>query len=95
MIEAEIRKLDERVSADTLSGLEADIWAGVAARTGARKAGRLIASYQAAFMATAVAGSVIVGAMTAASAANTPRDALAFANRTDLTPSTRLLGLGR
>ena len=95
MIDAEIRKLDERESLGGLTSLEADIWAGIAARTGARKAGRLIASYQAAVMATAVAVSVITGAMAAASAANTPRDPLAFANRIDLTPSTLLLGSPR
>lgn len=95
MIDADIHRLDERESLRGLDRLETDIWTGVTARTGARKAGWTIASYQAAVMATAVAGSVIVGAMTAASVANSPNETLSFSSRTVLTPATLLLGSHR
>lgn len=95
MIDADIQKLSEQDTSRSLDHLEADIWAGVAAQSRARKAGRLIVSCQMAVMATAMVGSVAAGAMTAASAANSPPELSRFSSRTVLTPSTLLLGSHR
>ena len=91
-IESAIHRLDERVSTRSLEGLEGRIWAGVAARTKANEVSRLVVSCQVGLMIVAIIGSTAAGAVTGTSAANPPPEVAIFSDRTDLTPSTLLLG---
>ncbi len=61
MIDNDIQKLDRAASARALSGLEADIWRGVAERLDANRNRRAILSCQAAVLAVALFSSVAVG----------------------------------
>lgn len=67
MIDADIRKLSECEPDRPLDGLEADIWAGIAARAAARKGVRIVALCQTAVMAFAMVVSIAAGLVLATS----------------------------
>ena len=91
MIEADIHRLNDQEPQKPLDGMEADIWAGVEARIEAKKTSRVVLSCQAAVLAIALVGSVVIGDR--AGVADTGGAGLdVFAIRGDLAPSTRLLG---
>lgn len=94
-IDSDIVRLDGLSRAQSLDRLEADIWAGVAARVQARQASRLILSSQAAVMAVALFGGIAAGAFAAASATNVPQELSSFSTRMAFAPSTLLLGSHR
>ena len=91
-IESGIHRLDKRVSARSLEGLETRIWAGAAARKKANEVSRLVVSCQIVLMIVAMIGSITAGAVTGASEANPHQELAGFSGRTDLAPSTLLLG---
>jgi hypothetical protein len=94
MIEADIRRLDEREPVAVLKGLEADIWAGIAARAAARRTGRLVVFWQAAVMALAIVGSVATGLVLATSS-ELPRAGMFTPAGMNLAPSHLLLDEAR
>lgn len=87
MLHSVLRQAPDR----SLAGLEADIWAGVSARSDARRKGVLLAGAQLGLMAVALAGSVTVGS---AAVATSEREHNTFAllSSADLAPSTLLIG---
>lgn len=91
-IETEILKLDKASNLPSLDRLQADIWAGIAARLEAQKAGRATVSCQAAIMAFALAGSMAAGTFAAASLSDRPQELSSFSSRAAFAPSTLLLG---
>ena len=91
MIEAEIRKLNEREPRRSLDKLEADIWAGVDAGVRAHRISRIVVSCQAAVLALALFGSVAAGTQAAMDENLTPALDV-FSIRKDLTPASRLIG---
>jgi hypothetical protein len=68
MIDDDMHRLEQRALDRSLSGLEADIWKGVAFREQRRKAVRRTASWQGLIMVCAVVGSIVVGIEIAAPA---------------------------
>ncbi len=91
-IEAHLRKLSEQDGDRILTGLETDIWAGVAARAKAREASRWIISCQAAVMVVAVIGSAAIGVHFATPPASSSQVLSSFSSRIAFAPSTLLLG---
>ncbi len=90
MIDNDIVRLSALPADMSLDHLEADIWAGVAAQTVARRTTRIIASCQAGVMIVALVGAAAAGATTAAMA-QTPGTIISSAGA-ELAPSTLLLG---
>ncbi len=90
MIDDDLTKLANGPTDKPLDHLEADVWAGVAARRMARRTGRIIASCQAAVMLVALVGAAAAGASTAA-VVRSP-GALITSAGADYAPSTLLLG---
>jgi len=90
MIERDILRLSEQPGRP-LDRMEADIWAGVAARTESRRASRVVLSCQAAVLAIALVGSVAAGTR-AAIMDNQAAGLGVFSTRADLSPSTLLIG---
>lgn len=70
MIDADIRTLSEQEPVPALDGLEAGIWAGIAARATARKVVRLVALWQTAVMALAMVVSIAAGLATSSEPAS-------------------------
>jgi hypothetical protein len=91
MIESEIQDLARRDGAIDLQGLEADIWAREAEIRASRRAGRTLASLQAAVVALAVVTSAALGT---AMVRNTPvaRQANLLNPGASLAPSALLFG---
>lgn len=84
---AVIREIPDR----SLDGLEADIWAGVAARAEARRTRTFLAGGQLAMMALALAGSLSLG-NAAVAAKERQHSTIALLSSADLAPSTLLIG---
>jgi hypothetical protein len=91
MIDDDIRKLAQQQCYPSLAGLEADIWAGVEARTKDRRFSRVVYSCQAAVMAVVLLTSIAAGTH-AVSAQNQLSALNVFSTRADLAPSYRLIG---
>ena len=89
MIERDIVKLNEQEPRRSLDMLEADIWAGVAARANAKRTSALVFACQAVVMALALTGSIAAGNRAALSA-HKPLELGVFSTRADLAPSTLL-----
>lgn len=90
MIEDDIQRLNDREPGPSLHRLEADIWSGVAARVEVKRASRAVLSCQAAVLAIALVGGIVITDRTAGADRTAGLDV--FSIRSDLTPSTRLLG---
>lgn len=82
MLQAPDRSLDQ---------LEADIWAGVAARAQDRRRGAVLAGGQLMLMALALAGSLSVGSAAVGTKAR-QSDTFAVLSSADLAPSALLIG---
>ena len=91
MIDDDMRRLDDRPLDRSLSGLEADIWHGVATRARQRQAARRVTSYQAVVMVIALLGSAAIG-ITVSRPAGATRDLALLVPGTALLPSSLLLG---
>jgi hypothetical protein len=94
MIDDDLRQLNEGALDHSLDGLESDIWAGLAARSGNRAAARQRASFQSVVMVLALIGSIAVG-INATRPAGPARDRVVLALGMELTPSSLLLGSAR
>ena len=92
MIEGNLRDLTGRPPDRSLDTLEADIWAGVAARQEANRTARLVLSCQALVVAAALILSLIAGSQIGHSLARETGGQNSFANGLELAPSTLLLG---
>lgn len=90
MIEADIHTLNERPSR-SLDALEADIWAGVAARIAAKRTSNLVLACQGLVLAIALFGSVATGTRMAVVNDVSQAGLGVFSTRADLAPSTRLI----
>lgn len=75
----------------SLDQLEADVWAGVAARAQDRRRGAVLAGGQLILMALALAGSLTVGSAAVAAKERQHTD-FALLSSADLAPSTLLIG---
>ena len=84
MIDDDIHRLDQRALDRSLSGLEADIWTGVAMREQRRRAVRRTASLQGVIMVCAVLASIAAGVDIA-------RPATAAAGASPLAPGMELM----
>jgi hypothetical protein len=91
MIEADIHKLNDQEPRRPLNRLEADIWLGVEARLEARRTSRAVLSCQAAVLVIALMGSIVISDRTAVADGDSAGLGV-FSIRSDLAPSTRLLG---
>lgn len=90
MIDDDLSRITRQPADRPLDHLEADVWAGVAARTAARRTGRIVASCQAAVMLVALVGAAAAGASTVT--ADRSPGAFITAAGADYAPSTLLLG---
>ncbi|MDE2184903.1 MAG: hypothetical protein KGJ78_17965 [Alphaproteobacteria bacterium] len=91
MIDTDISSLAEQPADRSLDHLEADIWAGIAAQTVARRTGRIVASCQAGVMIVALVGAAAAGASTA-TFDHTSSSTIITSAGADFAPSTLLLG---
>jgi hypothetical protein len=91
MVEKNIEELDRRAAQNSLDGLEADIWAGVAERGRETKISRALLTLQGAMLVFALISSVAVGHLAGASRRATSELAV-FSGRLDVAPSTLLDG---
>ncbi|MDE2265463.1 MAG: hypothetical protein KGL29_06150 [Alphaproteobacteria bacterium] len=90
MIDDDLSRIARQPPDRSLDHLEADVWAGVATLSAARRTGRIVASCQAAVMLVVL----VVAAATGASTAAGDRSPGTFitAAGADYAPSTLLLG---
>lgn len=89
MIERDITKLNEQEPRRSLEMLEADIWAGVAARSNEKRTSTLVFTCQAMVLVLALTGSIAAGNRAALSA-HKSLELGVFSTRADLAPSTLL-----
>lgn len=87
LLQAVLRQAPDR----SLVGLETDVWAGVSARSEARRKGVLLAGGQLGLMALALAGSLTMGSA-AVAAREREHNTFAFLSSADLAPSALLIG---
>jgi hypothetical protein len=92
MNEDDIRSLAGQEPDRSLDTLEADVWAGVAARQAADRISRLVLSCQAFVVAAALVSSLIAGSQIGHALAKETGQQSSFANGMELAPSTLLLG---
>lgn len=91
MIDADIRRLCEQEPEPALDGLEADIWAGIAAHAATRKRIRRVALCQTAVMTLAMVVSVAAGLVLATTSEPAHAGGLTLPG-IDLAPSHLLFG---
>jgi hypothetical protein len=92
-IEQSIQELNRREPRRSLEGLEADIWAGVAASARETSLSKAALGVQAVILLAAMVGSLAIGNW-AATSGRTKSELTVFSESLELAPSTLLMGEG-